>query len=62
MHCSSHAGARRMAVTGYDVIVHHADGLCERVDDDGSAEIETARFKFLRKTLAHFGLGRDLFQ
>ena len=40
--------ASGMAMARDDVVVHHTDGLGERVDDDGTAESETALLKFFR--------------
>jgi hypothetical protein len=33
-----------MAGAGNDMVVHHADGLCEGVDDHRPGEIEAALF------------------
>ena len=42
------------------MIVHHADGLHESVDDGWSAEFEAAADEFLRHRARCGGLGRHL--
>ena len=42
------------------MIIDHAGGLGESVDDYRAAEIEAVFFQVLRQPLAHLGLGRHL--